>query len=253
MRYLVLSDIHAKAEEDGHPLIALILAVSMAVYLGYSYASGRARLVYNKRIGELERGALAAGWDAINNVLVVKSTTNEDLVRRHQRGVYALARRFTRNHEDADDVAQESFLRAWRGITAYDPSRPFRPWLYRIVVNTALNHLRAIRNRKEDELGESDGLPAPPPLFIGQVNLRLPRRRGNPHRLERLMMEFDGGFRLSVVADSHRVEPPPPFPVGSDADPRAAEPHEERASGIPEQVDCEIESKGGHAPSARGP
>jgi RNA polymerase sigma-70 factor (ECF subfamily) len=86
----------------------------------------------------------------------------EDLVRRHQRGVYALARRFTRNHEDADDVAQESLLRAWRGIAAYDPSRPFRPWLYRIVVNTALNHLRAVRSRKEDELGEPDGLPAPP-------------------------------------------------------------------------------------------
>jgi len=86
----------------------------------------------------------------------------EDLVRRHQRGVYALAQRFTRNHDDADDVAQDSFLRAWRGIAAYDPSRPFKPWLYRIVVNTALNHLRTIRNRKEDDLGETDGLPALP-------------------------------------------------------------------------------------------
>jgi len=86
----------------------------------------------------------------------------EELVRRHQRGVYALARRYTRNHEDADDVAQESFLRAWRAIGSYDAARPFKPWLYRIVVNAALNHLRTVRNRKEDELGDPDGLPAQP-------------------------------------------------------------------------------------------
>jgi len=61
--------------------IALILAAAMAVFLGYSYSCSRSRLELQKKIGELERMALAGGWDALYNVLVVKSTTNEALVR----------------------------------------------------------------------------------------------------------------------------------------------------------------------------
>ena len=48
-----------------------------------------------------------------------------------------------RNHEDADEVSQEAFLRAWQALGGFDPSRPFKPWLFRIATNTALNRLRA--------------------------------------------------------------------------------------------------------------
>jgi len=61
-------------------LIALILTAAMTAFLAYSYMCSQERLELQKRIGELERKALAAGWDAMNNVLVVKSTTNERLV-----------------------------------------------------------------------------------------------------------------------------------------------------------------------------
>ncbi len=65
------------------------------------------------------------------------------LVRRHQRRVYAAALHITGNHSDADDVTQESFVRAYRGLASFDGRADFFTWLYRITVNTALNALRS--------------------------------------------------------------------------------------------------------------
>jgi RNA polymerase sigma-70 factor (ECF subfamily) len=64
------------------------------------------------------------------------------LVRRHQRRVYAAALHILGNHSDADDVTQESFVRAYRGLSTFDGRADFSTWLYRITVNTALNALR---------------------------------------------------------------------------------------------------------------
>jgi len=65
------------------------------------------------------------------------------LVRRHQRRVYAAALHILGNHSDADDVTQEAFVRAYRGLGSFDGRADFFTWLYRIAVNTALNALRS--------------------------------------------------------------------------------------------------------------
>lgn len=65
------------------------------------------------------------------------------LVRRYQRRVYATALHILGNHGDADDVTQETFVRAYRGVRAFDGRSDFFTWLYRITVNTALNHVRS--------------------------------------------------------------------------------------------------------------
>jgi RNA polymerase sigma-70 factor, ECF subfamily len=68
-----------------------------------------------------------------------------ELVRRHQDRVYRTAFHMTGNHSDADDVVQEALLRAYRGLARFDGRASFGTWLYRIVVNAALNHLRSRR------------------------------------------------------------------------------------------------------------
>jgi RNA polymerase sigma-70 factor (ECF subfamily) len=65
------------------------------------------------------------------------------LVQRHQRRVYAAALHILGSHSDADDVTQESFVRAYRGLHTFDGRADFFTWLYRITVNTALNALRS--------------------------------------------------------------------------------------------------------------
>jgi RNA polymerase sigma-70 factor (ECF subfamily) len=82
----------------------------------------------------------------------------EEIVRRHQRRVYAVARRIVRSHDLADDVVQEAFLRAWRSLDRFELGRPFAPWVCRIAANLALNHVRSPEAR-EDPL-EHDRLQA---------------------------------------------------------------------------------------------
>lgn len=65
------------------------------------------------------------------------------LVRRHQRRVYAAALHILGSHSDADDVTQETFVRAYRGLATFDGRADFFTWLYRITVNTALNAMRS--------------------------------------------------------------------------------------------------------------
>jgi RNA polymerase sigma-70 factor (ECF subfamily) len=70
------------------------------------------------------------------------------LVRLYQRRVYAAALHVTGNHADAEDVAQETFVRAYRGLASFDGRADFFTWLYRIAINTALNRLRSGRRSR---------------------------------------------------------------------------------------------------------
>ena len=63
-----------------------------------------------------------------------------DLVRRYQVRIFNLARVSTRNDADAEDVAQEIFVRVFRGLRAFRGDSAFRTWLYRIAVNVTRTH-----------------------------------------------------------------------------------------------------------------
>ncbi len=73
----------------------------------------------------------------------------EEIVRRHRRRVYGVALRIVRRHETAEDVAQEAFVRAWRGLERFELGRPFAPWVCRIAANLALNEVRSPRMREQ--------------------------------------------------------------------------------------------------------
>jgi RNA polymerase sigma-70 factor, ECF subfamily len=76
------------------------------------------------------------------------------LVERYQRDVYRLCYRYVNNHEDANDMAQEVFLKAYRALRRFRGESAFSTWLYRIAVNTCLN-FRAGRKPNTDELPET--------------------------------------------------------------------------------------------------
>jgi RNA polymerase sigma-70 factor (ECF subfamily) len=73
------------------------------------------------------------------------------LVERYQRDVYRLCYRYVNNHHDANDLAQESFLKAYRAIGRFRGDSAFSTWLYRIAVNTCLN-FRALRKLPSEPL-----------------------------------------------------------------------------------------------------
>jgi RNA polymerase sigma-70 factor, ECF subfamily len=65
------------------------------------------------------------------------------IVERHRRGVYQLCYRFVGNHEDASDLSQDVFLRAYRGLRSFRGQATLATWLYRIGVNVCLNRVGA--------------------------------------------------------------------------------------------------------------
>lgn len=71
------------------------------------------------------------------------------LVERHSRTLFGLAYRMTGNEADAEDVVQESFLRAYRQLAAFDDRASFGSWIYRIAVNCALDLMRSRKRRAE--------------------------------------------------------------------------------------------------------
>ena len=65
------------------------------------------------------------------------------IVERHRRAVYQVCYRFVGNHEDASDLSQEAFVRAWRGLKNFKGQAALSTWLYRIAVNVCLNRASA--------------------------------------------------------------------------------------------------------------
>jgi RNA polymerase sigma-70 factor (ECF subfamily) len=81
-----------------------------------------------------------------------------EIVRRHQSRVFAILHRYERDAQRVEDLAQETFLKAWRALAQFDGRAPFEHWIARIAVRTALDHLRKDKRRKNEigfaELGE---------------------------------------------------------------------------------------------------
>ena len=72
-----------------------------------------------------------------------------EIVRRYQRAIYRVAYALTRNASDADDLAQETFVRAWGAIGRFERGQPLYPWLARIATNQAFSLFRTRKRRPE--------------------------------------------------------------------------------------------------------
>jgi len=104
------------------------------------------------------------------------------LVVRYQRDVYRLCYRYVNDHEDANDLAQEAFLKAWRAISRFRGESSFSTWLYRIAVNACLN-FRAQRRPTTQELPETLADPVPGALARAECDDEARRVRGAVARL----------------------------------------------------------------------
>src|ERR1700692_3782743 len=96
------------------------------------------------------------------------------LVDRHSRSVFRLAYRMTGNEQDAEDVVQETFLRAYKQLHRYEARASFGTWLYRIASNYSLDLVRSRKRHPQTALDESEapreitsGAPGPDRLLFG--------------------------------------------------------------------------------------
>ena len=81
------------------------------------------------------------------------------LVRKYQHKIVGLVSRYANNHAEAEDIAQDAFVRAWRAIGSFRGDSAFYTWMYKIAVNTAKNHLVAQGRRPPaDDIDAEDAV-----------------------------------------------------------------------------------------------
>jgi RNA polymerase sigma-70 factor (ECF subfamily) len=107
------------------------------------------------------------------------------LVERHSRSVFRLAFRMTGNEQDAEDVVQEAFLRAYKQLGRFESRANFGTWLYRIVANCSVDLMRAKQSRhdmtRSESLDEANEMPA--------QNLPGPERLAESSEIQRRVRE----------------------------------------------------------------
>jgi len=83
--------------------------------------------------------------ELIEQTLAGNQSAYADLVKRHQRFVFTLALRFAKTREDAEEIAQDCFIKAYRSLNSFQRQSKFTTWLYSIVYTTAMTALRKKR------------------------------------------------------------------------------------------------------------
>lgn len=126
------------------------------------------------------------------------------LVRHHQARVYAAVYHMTANHEDANDLTQEAFIKAFRVLNTFKGDSSFGTWIYRIAVNRTLNFLKARRNRQADvSLNDLDFNAETDPDLVAFVSEHTPHQEATlselQQRLNAAMQKLSERHRLVVT------------------------------------------------------
>ena len=131
-----------------------------------------------------------------------ESRAFEFLVKRYEAKTFSVAFRITRNREDAQDVVQQSFHKAFVHLDSFQEKSSFSTWLTRIVINEGLMCLR--RNRSRKEISLDDGKSEPEELFPveivdrGKNPAEIYEQRENEHILCEAMNQLNAEFRTAV-------------------------------------------------------
>jgi RNA polymerase sigma-70 factor (ECF subfamily) len=80
--------------------------------------------------------------DIVRDILAGDKDAFKALLERHLAGVYAFSHRYMRDSADAEDVAQEAFVRAWKNLEKFDTSKNFKTWIFTIARNVALDVIK---------------------------------------------------------------------------------------------------------------
>ena len=150
-------------------------------------------------------GADRAGANADELSLVQRARSGDlvaydDLVRRYQERIYATLYHMTSNHEDANDLAQDSFIKAFHALPSFKGGSSFYTWLYRIAVNKTINFLKQRKNRAHMSLNDLDFNAEHDPDLVALVSEKTPRREAGLAELQEKLNEA-----MRKLSDDHRL------------------------------------------------
>jgi RNA polymerase sigma-70 factor (ECF subfamily) len=127
----------------------------------------------------------------------------DELMRRYQERVYATIYHMTANHDDANDLAQETFIKGYTALKSFKGDSSFYTWVYRIAVNKTINFLKQRKNRTHLSLNDLDFNAEHDPDMVALVSERTPRRDAGltelQEKLNAAMMKLSEVHRLVVT------------------------------------------------------
>jgi RNA polymerase sigma-70 factor (ECF subfamily) len=155
---------------------------------------------------ELSEAPEAAQAPETDDLSLVRRAKTEDmaaydeLVRRYQERIYATIYHMTSNHEDANDLVQETFIKAFRALRSFKGDSSFYTWVYRIAVNKTLNFLKQRKNRVQLSLNDLDFNVENDPDLIALISDKTPRRSLG---LAELQEKLNGA--MQKLSEDHRT------------------------------------------------
>jgi RNA polymerase sigma-70 factor (ECF subfamily) len=124
----------------------------------------------------------------------------DELVKRYQERIYATIYHMTSNHEDANDIAQEAFIKAYQALKSFKGGSSFYTWLYRIAVNKTINFLKQRKNRQHFSLNDLDFNAENDPDLVALVSDKTPLRNVGLSELQKKLNES-----LHKLSEPHRM------------------------------------------------
>src|SRR3989442_380498 len=124
----------------------------------------------------------------------------DELVRRYQERIYATVYHMTSNHEDANDLAQEAFIKGFQALKSFKGGSSFYTWVYRIAVNKTINFLKQRKNRSQMSLNDLDFNAEHDPDLVALISDKTPRREANLAELQEKLNEA-----MQKLSEPHRL------------------------------------------------
>ena len=124
----------------------------------------------------------------------------DQLVRRYQERIYATLYHMTSNHEDANDLAQEAFIKAFHALKSFKGGSSFYTWVYRIAVNKTINFLKQRKNKSHMSLDDLDFNAEHDPDLVALISEKTPRRDINLAELQEKLNEA-----MQKLSEPHRL------------------------------------------------
>lgn len=136
----------------------------------------------------------------VNRARKDDSAAYDELIRRYQERIYATVYHMTSNHEDANDITQETFIKAYRALSSFKGDSSFYTWIYRIAVNKTINFLKTRKNRVHMSLNDLDFNAENDPDLVALVSDKTPRRDLNLAELQEKLNEA-----MQKLSEVHRL------------------------------------------------
>jgi len=124
----------------------------------------------------------------------------DELVRRYQERIYATIYHMTANHEDANDLAQEAFIKGYQALKSFKGGSSFYTWVYRIAVNKTINFLKQRKNRSQMSLNDLDINVEHDPDLVALISDKTPRRDAGLSELQEKLNEA-----MQKLSEPHRL------------------------------------------------